>query len=180
MEFAPETKEDEKIETPEVRKTFFRTHQEKGYPYFNTTRVGSCSYVLVKNGQSLAVPFYIINRRGRSLNHFKTVPEKSPTTKSTYMNDYITFGNIHCSMAKKPLVPYNMDSSRSRLPINGIISGAAINRASIELGDFRLINRKQWKSTYKDSYRKPYYVPVSNSGIASDMAKASHSRLNEI
>ena len=107
-----------------------------------------------------------------------TDPEKSPTTKSTYMNDYITFGDIHCGMAKKPLIPYNMDSSRSRLPINGIISGAAINRASIELGDYRLINRKQWKSTYKDSYRKPSIVPVSNNGIASDMAKASHMRLN--
>ena len=94
------------------------------------------------------------------------------------MNDYITFGDIHCGMSKKPLVPYHMDSSRSRLPINGIISGAAINRASLELGDFRLINRKQWKSTYKDSYRKPSIVPVSNYGIASDMAKASHQRLN--
>ena len=96
------------------------------------------------------------------------------------MNDYITFGNIHCGMAKKPLVPYNMDSSRSRLPINGIISGAAINRSSLELVDYRLINRKQWKSTYKDSFRKPYYVPVSNSGIAADMAKSSHLRLNAI
>ena len=180
MEYSPEKKEEEKTEIPEVHKTFFKTHQEKGFPYFNTTRVGSCSYVLVKNGQTLAIPFHIINRRGRSLNHFKTVPDKSPTTKSTYMNDFITFGNIHCGMEKKPLIPYNMNSSRSRLPINGIISGAAINRASIELGDFRLINRKQWKSTYKDSYRKPFYVPVSNYGIASDMAKAAHLRLNHI
>ena len=101
-------------------------------------------------------------------------------------------------MEKKPLVPYNMDSSRSKFPIkcsalfkffnneeqtkivNGIISGAAINKASIELGDFRVINRKQWKSTYRDSYRKSFYVPVSNSGIASDLAKASHYRLNAV
>ena len=54
-----------------------------------------------------------------------------------------------------------------------------VNRASIELGDFRLINRKQWKSTYKDSYRKPSILPVSNYGMASDMAKAAHSILNE-
>ena len=96
------------------------------------------------------------------------------------MNDYIIFGNIHCSMEKKPLVPYKVDSSRSRLPINGIISGGEINRASIELGVFRVINRKQWKSTYRDSYRKPFYVPVSNSGIVSDLAKASHYRLNAV
>ena len=170
--------EENNTQMPEVRKTFFKTHQEKGYPYFSTTRVGSCSYVLVKNGQCLAVPFYIINRRGRGLNHFKTVPEKLLTNKSTYMNDYLPIGNIHCGMDKKPLVPYSMNSSRSQLPINGIISGAAINRSLLELGDNRLINRKQWKSTYKDSYRSPFYVPVSNSGIVSDMAKASHLRLN--
>ena len=34
---------------PETRKTFFKTHQDKGYAYFNNTRVGSCSYILVKN-----------------------------------------------------------------------------------------------------------------------------------
>ncbi len=168
---------EETSKIPETRKTFFKTHQDKGFAYFNTTRVGSCSYVLIKNGQCLAVPFYIINRRGRSLNHFKTVPEKSPITKSTYMNDYITFGDIHCGMNKKPLMPYNMDSQRSRLPINGIISGAAINRASIELGDYRLINRKQWKSTYRDFYRKPEYIPVTNIGIAANMAKAAHAKL---
>ena len=63
MEDTQQLNEEEKYHVPEERKTFFRTHQEKGYPYFSTTRVGSCSYVLVKNGQSLAVPFYIINRR---------------------------------------------------------------------------------------------------------------------
>ena len=26
---------------PEARKTFFKTHQEKGFGYFNNTRVGS-------------------------------------------------------------------------------------------------------------------------------------------
>ena len=85
---------------PETRKTFFKTHQDKGYAYFNTTRVGSCSYVLVKNGQCLAIPFHIINRRGRSLNHFKTVPEKSPITKSTYMNDYISINKYKSLLIK--------------------------------------------------------------------------------
>jgi len=122
---------EENTKFPEQRKTFFKTQPNKGFAYFKNARVGSCSYVLVKNGQCLAIPFYIINRRGRSLNHFKTVPEKSPITKSTYMHDYITFGDMHCGMKKKPLIPYSMESPRSRLPINGIISGAAINRARL-------------------------------------------------
>ena len=162
----------------EPKKTFFNSKHEFGNAYFNNSRVGSCSYVLVKNGQCLAMPFSIINRRGRGLNHFKTIPEKMATNKSTYMADYITVGNMHCGMAKKPLVPYDPESYRSRLPINGIVSGAAINRSYLELGNSNLINRKQWKSTYKDSYRRPELVPVTNLGIASDMAKAAHMRLN--
>ena len=95
------------------------------------------------------------------------------------MSDFLPIGNIHCGMSHKPLVPYSPDSYRSRLPVDGIISGAGINRASIELGDSSYINRKQWKTTYKDSFRVPSIVPVANGGIASDMAKASHARLNQ-
>ena len=170
--------EDENIFTQNTHKTFFKTNPEKGFPYFNNTRVGSCSYVLVKNGQNLAIPFKIHNRRGHSLNHFKITPKKAPTLKSTYMHDFITYGDLHCGMLKKPLVPYSVWSPRSRLQMNFMVNGASLSRASVELGDFGLINRKQWKSTYKDSFRKPTIVPISNYGIASDLAKESHSRLN--
>ena len=50
IESTEKIRENEKTYIPEERKTFFRTHQEKGYPYFNSTRVRSCSYVLVKRG----------------------------------------------------------------------------------------------------------------------------------
>ncbi len=170
-------KEPKKNFLPKLNRSFFITHQEKGYPYFSTTRVGSCNYVKIKNGQCLAIPFHIINRRGRSLNHFKTVPEKLYSSKSTYMHDYIQRYEMHCGMKKKPLIPYSMNSTRSQLPINCIVSGAAVNRSCLELGDNRLINRKQWKTTYRDYFRKPTYIPVSNSGIASGMAKASHAKI---
>ena len=170
----------EKNNLPKIRRTFFISHKEKGFPYFATTRVGSCNYVKVKNGKNVAIPFYIINRRGRMLNHFKTVPEKLYINKSTYMNDYIQRFDMHCGMKKKPLMPYSMYSSRSQLPIQGIINGAAVNRSCLELGDNRLINRKQWKTSYRDFFRKPNYIPVSNMGIASDMAKAAHAKLTAI
>ena len=165
---------------PKLNHSFFITHQEKGYPYFSTTRVGSCSYVKIKNGQCLAIPFYIINRRGRSLNHFKTVPEKLYSSKSTYMHDYIQRYEMHCGMAKKPLIPYNMNSTRSQLPINCMVNGSVVNRSCLELGDTRLINRKQWKTTYRDYFRKPTYIPISNSGIAAVMSKASHAKLTAV
>ena len=172
------TLEEEKMFIPNCQKTFFKTHQEKGYPFFTNTKVGSCSYVLVKNGHNLAVPFHIYNRRGHSLNHFKNTIRKPPVAKSTYMNDYITYGDVHCGMSKKPLVPYSVESPRSRLQINSFVNGAALNRASVEFGDFGLVNRKQWKSTYRDNFRKPSIVPISNYGIASDMAKIAHIRVN--
>ena len=43
MDSAQAIKEDEKNAIPEERKIFFKTHQEKVYPYFNSTRVGSWS-----------------------------------------------------------------------------------------------------------------------------------------
>ena len=165
---------------PKLNHSFFITHQEKGYPYFSTTRVGSCSYVKIKNGQCLVISFYIINRRGRSLNHFKTVPEKLYSSKSTYMHDYIQRYEMHCGMAKKPLIPYNMNSTRSQLPINCMVNGSVVNRSCLELGDTRLINRKQWKTTYRDYFRKPTYIPISNSGIAAVMSKASHAKLTAV
>ena len=160
------------------KKTFFKTHQEWGSPFFKNTRVGSCSHVLVKNGRSLAIPFRIVNRRGRGLNHFKTVPEKLSVNESTYEHDYHPFPNMHCGMGKKPLMPYSPDSMRNLLPQNGIVSGALNNRSYLELGNSNLINRKQWSSTYRDSYRFPIQVPISNAGILSDLAVASHMKLN--
>ena len=167
----------EKTYRQKLRKSFFKTHHEKGYPYFSSTRVGSCSHIKIKNGRCVAIPFYIINRRGRSLNHFKTVPDQLYINKSTYMYDYIPRKEMHCGMKKKPLLPYSMYSSRSQLPINTFLNGVAVNRSCLELGDNKLINRKQWKTSYRDFFRKPNYVPVSNIGILSDMAKAAHSKL---
>ena len=169
---------EEPIEESKPKKTYFQTHKELGDPFFKNSRITSCSHVLVKNGRCLAIPFGIKNRRGRGLNHFKTVPQKLSTNKSIYMSDYVQVSNLHCGMGKKPLVPYSPDSARNLLPLNGVVSGAAANRSYLDLGNGNIINRKQWNTTYRDSYLYPRIVPISNSGICADMAIASHQRLN--
>ena len=73
-----------------------------------------------------------------------------------------------------------MNCSRNQLPIRGIVSGAAANRSCFELGDNRIINRKQWKTTYRDFYRKPTFIPISNMGICANMAKAEHMKLTAL
>ena len=75
------TAEIEKNSLPLLHQTFFKTQREKGYPYFASTRVGSCKYIKIKNGKSLAIPFYIINSKGLTLNHFKKIPKKLYTSK---------------------------------------------------------------------------------------------------
>lgn len=162
-----------------LTKSFFIPDKKKTNVFFKETKVGSCSRVLVKNGQSLAIPFYIRNEKGRGLNHFKTVPEKSGEVKSVYMKDYLPVPQMHAGMGKKPLEVYDMHSYRNRLPIDGIVMGLK-NKSLIQIGEGELINRKQWVSSSQDSFRWPTIVPVSNSGILSDMAKDSHRRLEMI
>ena len=195
----------EKIqEENKIIRTYFKPNKKMGDPFFKNTKVGSCSHVLVTNGKTLAISFAVKNRRGRGLNHFKTVPGKLSVSKSTYMNDYHLFPNLHAGMGKKPLMPYSPDSFRSRLPLNGIVSGAANNRSYLDLGDKGIINRNQWGSTNRLSYQWPRIVPItnrnnprplitnrlsyqwprivpiSNSGICADMAKAAHMRMNSV
>ena len=96
------------------------------------------------------------------------------------MNDYTPIPFMHCGMGKKPLLPYDPLSYRNRLPFGGIVSLGQKNSSLINIGDNGLINRKQWSSTMKDSFKWPRMVPISNPGITSDMAKESHRKLNSI
>lgn len=156
---------------------FFTPNKSRTDSFFRDSKVGSCQYVMVRNGQSKAMPFRIRNERGNGLNHFKTVPKRLEEVKSVYEHDYFPVPDLHCGMGKKPLMPYNPDSCRSRMPITGVVMGLN-NRSYITIGDRGLINRKQWSSTYRDCFRWPRMSPISNPGIISDMAKNNHMKLN--
>ena len=153
--------------------SLFKTYPEKGIPYFSKTKVGSCRYILLKNGKCLAIPFKI---NGRNNNIIDTSKDKIFTCKSTYMHDYLPRLNVHCGMRKKPLVPYNMNSLRSQLPIDSVFAGTISNRTSLELGEPKLINSKQWNSTYRETFRKLSNMPIFNVAVASMRAKARHLR----
>ena len=156
------------------------TSFDKTNSFFKQAKVNSCSYVLVKNGRSLAIPFKVTNLRKRGLNHFKTIPEKSQVVKSEYEHNYSPFPNMHCGMKRKPLIPYDPCSYRSRMPTMESEVIFQTNRSNVEIGDEGLINRKQWATTYRDNFRWPKTTLVTNPGILSDMAKQSHMRLETI
>lgn len=113
---------------------FFNPEKAKTDEFFKQTKVDSCSHVLVKNGQSLAVPFTVTNEKGYPLQHYKFAQSKSGEVKTVYRKDYCVKPYMHVGMNKKPLVPYDPESYRNRLPIGGIIMPHK-NKSVVEIGD---------------------------------------------
>ncbi len=113
---------------------YFQTFKHKADPFFKSTKVESCSHVLVKNGQSLAVPFQIKNQKGNPMLHYTFAESKSSEAKSVYRKDFTPKPFMHAGMGKKPLVKYNPDSYRNRLPVGGVIMPLK-NKSVIEIGD---------------------------------------------
>ncbi len=124
---------DDKKES-KLNSKFFNTEKAKSNEFFKDTLVDSCSHILVKNGQSLAIPFKIINAKGKPLNHFKYIPAKSSESKSLYRKDYCVKPYMHAGMTTKPLVKYDPNSYRNRLPTSGIVM-AHKNKSIIEIGN---------------------------------------------
>ena len=113
---------------------YFNTLKEKTNEFFKDTKVGSCSHVLVKNGVSLAVPFQIKNHKGKPLNNYKNVAQKSSETKSIYKSDFDLHTYMHAGMPTKPLTKYDPNSYRNRLATGGIIMPHK-NKSIVEIGD---------------------------------------------
>ena len=161
-------------------KTFFNLEKDKGDKFFRSTGVGSCRRVVVKNGLPFALTFKVKNPRGEPLTHFNYTLKQLPKNPTSYFVDYCTKKEEnHLGMNKKPLVPYNPNHTRSKLP-EDIGFRAFRNVSAFDIGKEGLINRKQWISTYKDSYKPTTIKRISNPGILSDMAKRSHYKLNNI
>jgi len=157
---------------------FFNPHKNKTHEFFKDTKIGSCSHVLVNNGSSVAVPFNIKNSKGRGLMSFKIQPSLCSETESIYRKDYAVKPDMHVGMSKKPLVPYHPTSYRNRLPTSSVIMPHK-NKSVVEIGDRGAVNRKQWISNNADNFTKPKTLPISNTGIISDMTIRAHKKLNE-
>ena len=159
-------------------KTCFFQEKDKGDEYFRNTKVGSCRKVLVKNGLSLAISFKIRNQKGEPLANYKHTLKKLPKATSTYFHYFCTpKTENHIGMLKKPLVPYDPNHTRNKF-IEDFGFRMRRNFSMVNIGSDRLINRKQWISTYRDSFKKFSIKRISNPGILSDMAKRTHIKFN--
>ena len=163
---------------PNYSKTFFIQEKDKGDPYFRSTRVGSCRKIVVKNGIPFALTYKVKNPRGEPMNHYKYTIKKKPNNPSTYQVDYCsTKIDCHLGMDNKPIIPYDSNHKRSQLP-EDLKFKTLRNISSFDIGNEGLINRKQWISTYADSYQPIKTFYISNPGITSDMDKRAHYKFN--
>lgn len=168
-----------KNEITKKEEKLFKSLKNKTHPFFKNTLINSCSHIIVKNGQTLAIPFNIKNLKGRNLSHYRSMPMKSSELTSIYRKDYSVKPILHCGMDKKPLEPYNSLSYRNRLPINDYCISSTHN-SNIKLGNKNRLSRKQWISTYRDTYSKPIILPICNTGILSENSKKIHKKLLDI
>lgn len=104
-----------RITRPSSSKTF-SVDKSKSAPFFQTTRVKSCSRIIEHKGKCIAVPFKILNSKGRPLSAYKYTNHKQKELKSIYALDYSKKIIPFVGMSKKPLVPYHPESFRNRLP----------------------------------------------------------------
>ena len=152
----------------------FIGNKNKTSEFFRDTRVDSCSHVIEYKGKSIAVPYTVINKKGRPLSAYKYVTFKKEVDKTVYQKDYNSYKPVmHVGMNKKPLVKYDPNSFRNRLKKTDLYQ-PYFNTSKMNIGNRSEINQKQWLSTARDSYRWPIKTAVTNSGILSDKYKLSH------
>ena len=101
----------------------------------------------MKNGQSVAIPF-------------KAPPlpqdlrlKKSSETFSIAKDTYKVRNNLHAGMIRKPLVKYDPNAHRSRLPSPTIVMPYK-NSSSIIIGDRSSEDRRLYVSSNKDAFSK--------------------------
>lgn len=164
---------------PDLSHTYFVQDKKNTDPFFRTTRVGSCNKVVIRNGIPFAICYKIRNQKGQTMNNFKNNPGWKPEERTIYQKDYKPKPDMHAGMKKKPLVPYDPNSYRNRLPVDNSFR-VYKNTSKFNIGSNALINRKQWVSTNHESYRRPKSSYISNPGILSDMAKRAHYKFESI
>lgn len=81
---------------------------------------------------------------------------------------------MHAGMGVKPLVKYNPNSARNRLPQNSVVMPYK-NSSQVIIGNRPAADKGIYKTTYK-CYYTPHAlgVAVTNGGILSELTRRAH------
>lgn len=148
----------------------------KSPQFFQSTRVDSCQYVVNKNGQTLAVSFPVTKTGYKAPNSWAN-QKRSSEKQSHAGTTYRVHIDMHAGMAKKPLVPYNPDSYRSRLPSADFVAPYR-NASQFEIGDRTAASAKTVFRTTNQSLltSKNILEGLTNQGIISEKTKWNKKR----
>ncbi|CDW73586.1 UNKNOWN [Stylonychia lemnae] len=129
-------------------------------PFFKNAKIVTCSQVLVKNGQAVAIAF-----KGQS----HPIKDKSPARSMERSS--LSQNELHAGISKKPLEPYNPNSHRNRL-YQPQITMPYKNASQIVLGDRSSVDRKQFVSSSQNIMISPSTQNLtSNPGIIAERTK---------
>ena len=96
------------------------------------------------DGRSVAVAYPLEKTGWKHPASYQNLNKSSETTsmmRATFSNK----GSLHAGMMRKPLVPYNPNSTRSRLPIASIVMTYK-NSSQIVIGDRSSNYKKHFKT----------------------------------
>jgi hypothetical protein len=148
----------------------------KSPDFFKSTRVESCQFVSVKNGQTLAVSFPVTKTGYKHPNSWVNQKRSSETVSHTGAT-YRVHSDMHAGMSKKPLVPYNPHSYRSRLPTAEYVAPYR-NASQFEIGDRTALSSKSVFRTTNQALltSKNILEGITNQGIISEKTKWGKTR----
>ena len=107
---------------------------------FKNAKITSCSRILQKNGENVALAFN--NGAGKPVDlNAKRLPEVT----SISQDQFKVRENLHAGMLKKPLEPYHPNAFRSRLPQPTVVMPYK-NSSQIVIGDRSSHNKHHFKT----------------------------------
>lgn len=144
---------------------------EKSIPFFKNTRVETCSHVVIKNGQAVAVAYPSTSTGTEN----KSSPKVSTEKRSVSHDLYKVRKHLHAGMNKKPLEPYSPEAQRSRLKQEEFVLPYK-NTSQIVIGDRGSKYKRHFVTTAQNLLKAPQVELSTNPGILSEKTKWTHSR----
>ena len=136
----------------------------KSSPFFRNTRVSSCQFVQTTKGVPVAVAFPQVKTGYKAPNSWVN-QRRSAEVTSHNSRTYKPIPYMHTGMQKKPLMPYDPLSYRSRLPTADFVIPYQ-NSSQVEIGDRSSSLKDHFRTTYSSYMSAPdLHDSTSNQGI---------------
>lgn len=161
--------EEEKAQKQQMRQNYeadvHNTKVTNSAAVFQNTKITTCSKVLQKNGQAVALAF---NHGAPKPVDIKSKSLQEVTALS--QDQYKVRENLHAGMLKKPLEPYHPNAFRSRLPQPTVVMPYK-NSSQIVIGDRSSYYKRQFVSTNQNTFVNPKQHDTVNPGIISEKTR---------